>query len=674
MVGFRRCITALAVLALFAGLVGAQVTGNNQLVCSTNVSVTPSLRAEGYTEQTGDITLNCTGGTSPAAGTQIAQVNITVFLNTAVTSRLLPITNGSSTVSEALLLVDEPGSGLAGYGPSLPQKVCGADASKGGPTTGCIQWVGNQGAAPPGGTLGTAVDACTGQTIGNCVGATSTVPGANVFQGIVSGNSVTWFGIPVLPPATPGASRIYRFTNIRANATSLSGGSAAGSTPVIASISISGATSLLITNPTPTVGFVLPGLVATASSSTSLNQCATQTRASTNTLSYTEGFGTAFKTRVSAQNNNILYAGQGFPLVAGTQNVPGQIYNSESNFILGGLAGNSGTAGLADFGTRLKATFNNVPAGVRLFVSTANVFNNGNPIQGSTVAPNPIGGSAANTGTTGYAQLVNGESNTYGAAGFFPSVTNTDIGPGGSGNVPVAEIPVVNGSAMAVWEVVNTNPNAIETLKFAVYSTFTSNVAQNSPPSGTGTVNLSFAPTPPSFSASSGAAASSTLSIPRFVSDTSSARNFLVVNICRTILLYPYVVNIQGFDTGLAIANTSTDPFGTGPQSGTCDLNWYQGPNNPPKIVTPAIASGTVYTTLASTAVPGFSGYMIAVCNFQYAHGFAFVSDLGARNLAMGYLALVIVDPTTQDNGVRNASPLGAGNVTKNGGGENIGH
>ena len=34
---------------------------------------------------------------------------------------------------------------------------------------------------------------------------------------------------------------------------------------------------------------------------------------------------------------------------------------------------------------------------------------------------------------------------------------------------------------------------------------------------------------------------------------------------------------------------------------------------------------------------------MIANCNFQYAHGFAFVSDVGARNLAMGgYLALVL--------------------------------
>jgi len=38
------------------------------------------------------------------------------------------------------------------------------------------------------------------------------------------------------------AARVFRITNIRANATTLSGGSAAGATPVVASISISGST------------------------------------------------------------------------------------------------------------------------------------------------------------------------------------------------------------------------------------------------------------------------------------------------------------------------------------------------------------------------------------------------------------------------------------------------
>ena len=49
MVDFRRCITALAVLALFAGLAAAQIGGRvTRLTCSTNVTVTPNLRGEGY--------------------------------------------------------------------------------------------------------------------------------------------------------------------------------------------------------------------------------------------------------------------------------------------------------------------------------------------------------------------------------------------------------------------------------------------------------------------------------------------------------------------------------------------------------------------------------------------------------------------------------------------------
>jgi hypothetical protein len=486
-----------------------------------------------------------------------------------------------------------------------------------------------------------------------------------VFVGVVAGNSVTFYGVPVLAPGT-FAARTYRITNVRVNATALAGGSAAGATPVVASVSISGATALPIQNATPTVGFVLPGLSASASGATGQNQCNSANRASVNTLSFTEGFGSSFKTRTFAQANT-LYAGQGSPT---NQNVPGNIYQSESNLVLPSVTGtNGGVAGLADYGTRLKATFNSIPAGIRLFVSTTNVNNNALGI----TAPSPIGGSAGNgAGGTAisFAQLVVSETANAGNApnGFFPTISSTDIPS--TGNTPIVEINVVNGSATAVWEVVNTNPNQVETFRFGVYTTYTSNVAQNSPPAGTATVNLSFAPTPPSFTAASGAAASSSLTIPRFIADTASARNIENINICRTVLLYPYVTNVQGFDTGLAIANTSTDPFGTGNQTGSCTLNWYQGTNNPAPSNSGTIATGTVYTTLASTAVPGFNGYMIAVCNFQYAHGFAFVSDLGAQKLAMGYLALVIPDPATNSSG-RVASPLSTG---AGGSGENIGH
>jgi hypothetical protein len=110
--------------------------------------------------------------------------------------------------------------------------------------------------------------------------------------------------------------------------------------------------------------------------------------------------------------------------------------------------------------------------------------------------------------------------------------------------------------------------------------------------------------------------------------------------------LFPFITNQVGFDTGMAIMNTSTDPFGTKPQSGICQLNFY-GQNAPAMYPTAIIPSGNSWTPavgawMASTIAPNFEGYMIAVCNFQMAHGYSFVSDLGAQKLAHGSLALVL--------------------------------
>ena len=157
------------------------------------------------------------------------------------------------------------------------------------------------------------------------------------------------------------------------------------------------------------------------------------------------------------------------------------------------------------------------------------------------------------------------------------------------------------------------------------------------------------------------------LSVPRFAADSSAARNIFSINICRTVLLYPYITNQAGFDTGLTIANTSIDSLGSSgsvaaAQSGSCKLTYFGGttaaPTTPPAPSdTGNIAAGTVWVNTLQAIAPNFQGYMFAVCNFQYAHGFAFISDVGARNLAMGYLALIIPDPGTVSNGTRNASP-----------------
>jgi hypothetical protein len=595
---FRKWLIALAGVTLFTGLASAQVANTT---CTVNGSATPILRGEGFTEQTGDIILVCTGGTPGALA------NITLFMNTQVTSRLLG--NASiSNASEALLLINEPGPAA-----QSPCNTPGQGAGTGANPTPCP--------------------------------ATS-----NVYQGLVTGNQITFLGIPVLPPGTQTSS-VLRITNVRVNASALS---ASGPTPssVIASVSTSGTNAVNIVNPTLTVGFVQQGLSPTGTKATTIsgggtplnvNQCnSLSLGAGTNLITFQENFATAFKTQFASPTNGTA--------ISPTNSTPGVITNSESGFIQTGVFGTGGGtttnyAGVANFGTRLKATFTNVPSGVSIFVSTRDIINT------NTAAPsgNPN------------AVLVVGE-NVPSPNGAVPAVTPTQTSGASSSSpqIQIAPVTIIGNSGTAVWEVLNTNPNTIDSLTFGVYMSYTANVANNTPAPGTIGVTLSFAPTPSGggFTATAGAAASGTLNIPRF-SDTLDINASLVkINICQTALLFPYVVNVNGFDTGIAIANTTTDPFGTSPQAGPCQLTFYGSgapATQPPP--TSSIASGMVYTNLASTLAPGFSGYMIAVCNFQDAHGFAFVSDVGARNLAMGYLPLVITDraaPANQGENLNN--------------------
>jgi hypothetical protein len=320
------------------------------------------------------------------------------------------------------------------------------------------------------------------------------------------------------------------------------------------------------------------------------------------------------------------------------QNIPGQIYNSESGFVTPLIiaTNNTSIAGLADYGTRLKAVFNSVPAGVRIFVSTTNVIN----LTG-------VAGTAVTSSSASFAQLVlsetaidgNGSAPTVPAQGYTTVSTTTQV-------YPWAEISVVANSATAVWEVINTNPATPENFDFGVFVTTTSNPASGTPAPGTATVNMSYAPTGPvAFSTSAGAAASGSLTIPRFA-DASGPTSIFTISLCTTSLLFPFVTNQAGFDTGVAIMNTTSDPFGTKPQAGTCTMTFY-GQNAPPPVTTASIPSGnntapSTYAFLASSIAPNFQGYMIALCQFQLAHGYAFITKLGAVDLAHGYLALIL--------------------------------
>jgi hypothetical protein len=127
-----------------------------------------------------------------------------------------------------------------------------------------------------------------------------------------------------------------------------------------------------------------------------------------------------------------------------------------------------------------------------------------------------------------------------------------------------------------------------------------------------------------------------------------------------TNLLFPYVTTATGFDTGIAISNTSQDPFGTTTQSGTCTVSFFQagvGGTNPANLATPNITAGTTYAFLASAtnaAGPNFTGYIIAACNFALAHGYAAITDIGAHGVFSSYLGLVIQTPRGSGENLNN--------------------
>jgi len=380
-------------------------------------------------------------------------------------------------------------------------------------------------------------------------------------------------------------------------------------------------------------------------------------------LHYTENFATAFKQRFIGDTVSTPSSPLGS--TGGLQNnLTTGVYNTESGFVnpalnlpSGANSANTstppGTAGLADWGTRFVAVFNNIPNGVNIFVDT----------RGTTVSPAPDIALQTSTETGAFSAVAPG------AIGTNPACSLASLCPVAS--TGSSQLTVTNGSATAVWEEIVSDPNTFATISFGVYVTYTANPGANSPALGTTTVNLSYGPR-------STVTIAASANVPRFA-DTSTATNIYTVVPCLTTLLFPFVTNSSGFDTGIAISSTSTDPFGTTPQSGTCTLNWY-GSAFTGATPTPTINSGTSYTLLVSTTLNnvtgGFTGYMIAVCRFQYAHGFAFISDLGARNLAMGYLALVIPDPTSSTAG-RLATPDECGGASAIAGcastGENLG-
>src|SRR5437588_422342 len=111
MVEFRKWLIAFAVVAavlVASAPAHAQVLPPTAFTCIANAGTPPIVRAEGITELVGDVVLQCSGGAPTPVGAAVPLQNVTVFLNTNITSRLVggSFANGS----EAEMPIDAPGT------------------------------------------------------------------------------------------------------------------------------------------------------------------------------------------------------------------------------------------------------------------------------------------------------------------------------------------------------------------------------------------------------------------------------------------------------------------------------------------------------------------------------------------------------------------------------------
>jgi hypothetical protein len=224
---------------------------------------------------------------------------------------------------------------------------------------------------------------------------------------------------------------------------------------------------------------------------------------------------------------------------------------------------------------------------------------------------------------------------------------------------------VTASSNTTTFTIVASNPNASES--FQVNFTFTG--PTSSPSVGAVTVTGTMAPVGTAHTAGD---ALVTSPFPRFAAVEVGPATIANVVAAATNLLVPFAVRDLGFDTGIALANTTADPFGTAgggatPVAGALTLSFFPraatgGAGTSFTLVTSAtarpgvglsadgtLAAGATWTVLLSELLTSagqtgsFTGYIFIRADFLGAHGAPFVSDF--RNFTSFTPMLVLPQP-----------------------------
>ena len=235
----------------------------------------------------------------------------------------------------------------------------------------------------------------------------------------------------------PANHKTYRITNIRIDARDLHGANA-GAAVHFGSTLIG---SVLVGTKAPGVSFTLQDAAGTPAgidlTQASLNPAlaasgTATTGVLTNQLVFAEGFNQSFRRRNTATT-------VAAPTALADQSMPGIDYHTESGFYVSTLTTNGlNSTDLATQGTRLMATFANIPDGVKLFVTTAPL-----PSSGATSARLTVTDSAG--------------------SGSYSPVAQTTTIKIGSATVGIAPVTLVNGAGTVAWEVLGSDPASLET-------------------------------------------------------------------------------------------------------------------------------------------------------------------------------------------------------------------
>ncbi len=552
-------------------------------------SVPTNVRSEGLAELFGDYRLECTNtgqnGQPGLAFDDITPTNIEIeLLNTEVTTSV--DVGGDDNFTEAVLIINENNA----FDPFATSVIAGA----------C--------------TAGDARFPCPQK--GRLVGSRRIVWDNVQFP--VPGAPNT----PLAPPAdcndatNPGAGldatatgchpRItrLRISNVRGNATVFGQGNSLPD--LTARLTITGPTSISVDDAVKTLATPRIGLLATVGDPASGLQCIGLDDELTD-INLEEGFASSFKTLGEPTfEAGGRIAESGYPVL-------------EDNFAGADPQANSGTGGGATQATRFRIAFQDIPDGVTIEV------------------PRHVNNAGGETGACRDAGNVDSDDLCISLLPYS-SATGFD------------EVDLISGAGVIEYEVEDGDPFALEDIDITIRINAPPDTAEDLPAIGSGTASVTFSPL------SDVGVASNEDERPRFVDTEEDPETIVTIFRCTTTLLFPFVTNDSGFDTGIAISNTSDDWIGTDPQRGACTIHYIGlvsgGPNDKDEESSSILEGGEQLVFTVSgfgsdplvTGNPGFQGFIIAECQFQFAHGFAFITDgFGgpAVQVAQGYLALV---------------------------------